>query len=59
VTISVSSVLVSARGRIVVLNLLDLSSSTQQVLRKPWCPACWDRPEGPVDPVQGTPHVAG
>jgi bacteriocin biosynthesis cyclodehydratase domain-containing protein len=31
-------------GRVIVLNLVDLSSSTQLVLRKPWCPACWDRP---------------
>jgi molybdopterin-synthase adenylyltransferase len=30
----------SARGRIHVLNLLDMSMQTHLVLRKPWCPAC-------------------
>jgi adenylyltransferase/sulfurtransferase len=31
----------SARGRIVVIDLLSLSSSKHTVLRKPWCPACF------------------
>src|SRR5438270_795957 len=31
----------SSVGRIVVLNLLDLTSSKHVVLRKPWCPACF------------------
>jgi adenylyltransferase/sulfurtransferase len=31
----------TARGRIFVLNLLDLSIKSHLVLRKPWCPACF------------------
>jgi len=31
----------SARGRIVVLDLLTLESTKHVVLRKPWCPACF------------------
>ncbi|HXU35900.1 MAG TPA: TOMM precursor leader peptide-binding protein [Blastocatellia bacterium] len=31
----------SAVGKIVVFNLLDLTSSKHVVLRKPWCPACF------------------
>ncbi|HEU0252249.1 MAG TPA: TOMM precursor leader peptide-binding protein [Pyrinomonadaceae bacterium] len=31
----------SAVGKIVVLNLLDLTSTKHVVLRKPWCPACF------------------
>jgi len=31
----------SAIGKIVVFNLLDLTSSKHVVLRKPWCPACF------------------
>lgn len=31
----------SAVGKIVVLNLLDLTSIKHVVLRKPWCPACF------------------
>ena len=30
----------SAKGRIQVLNLLDMKLETHLVLRKPWCPAC-------------------
>ena len=42
------------RGRVVVINLLDMSSSTQLVLRKPWCPACWDhKPSGEAARVTG------
>jgi len=32
---------VSARGKIIVLDLLTLESSKHVVLRKPWCPACF------------------
>jgi adenylyltransferase/sulfurtransferase len=28
-------------GRVVIFNLLDLSSTKHVVLRKPWCPACF------------------
>lgn len=35
------SVNVSARGKIIVLDLLTLESSKHVVLRKPWCPACF------------------
>jgi ribosomal protein S12 methylthiotransferase accessory factor len=31
----------SATGRIVIFNLLDLTSSTHVLLRKPWCTACF------------------
>jgi bacteriocin biosynthesis cyclodehydratase domain-containing protein len=31
----------SALGRLVVLDLLDLSCTRHAVLRKPWCPACF------------------
>jgi len=31
----------SARGKIVVLDLLTLESTKHVVLRKPWCPACF------------------
>ncbi|MFL6452366.1 MAG: TOMM precursor leader peptide-binding protein [Bryobacteraceae bacterium] len=31
----------TARGRIFVLNLLDMSIKSHLVLRKPWCPACF------------------
>src|SRR5258708_28530542 len=40
---------VTARGRLYVLNLLDMSMTTHLVLRKPWCPACfpaWEESEG-------------
>src|SRR5262245_19983059 len=40
---------VSARGRVQVLNLLTLSMQTHLVLRKPWCPACfndWEESSG-------------
>jgi adenylyltransferase/sulfurtransferase len=36
---------VTARGRLFVLNLAQMSMTTHLVLRKPWCPACfpdWD-----------------
>jgi bacteriocin biosynthesis cyclodehydratase domain-containing protein len=32
----------SARGRLQVLNLLTLATQTHLVLRKPWCPACFN-----------------
>lgn len=31
----------SAVGKIIVLNLLDLSTTKHTILRKPWCPACF------------------
>lgn len=34
----------SAVGKIVVFNLLDLTSTKHVVLRKPWCPACFKTP---------------
>jgi len=37
----------SALGRIVVFDLLELSSSRHVVLRKPWCPACF--PPSPAE----------
>ena len=33
---------VATRGRIWVLDLRDLSSTMHPVLRKPWCPACFE-----------------
>ena len=44
----------AATGRIIVLNMLDLTLSRHVVLRKPWCPACFRReppfksPDGPL-----------
>jgi len=39
---SLSGVLApSAVGKIIVFNLLDLTSTKHVVLRKPWCPACF------------------
>jgi adenylyltransferase/sulfurtransferase len=35
----------AAVGRILVLDLLDLSLTKHLVLRKPWCPACFAKPE--------------
>ena len=34
----------SAVGKIIVFNLLDLTSTKHVVLRKPWCPACFKIP---------------
>ena len=39
----------TARGRLYVLNLLDMTMQTHLVLRKPWCPACfsnWEESTG-------------
>jgi adenylyltransferase/sulfurtransferase len=33
----------SARGRILLIDLLSLSCSKHTVLRKPWCPACFPK----------------
>lgn len=32
---------VATAGKVIVFNLLDLSSTRHVVLRKPWCPACF------------------
>lgn len=32
---------VSTAGKVIIFNLLDLSSTKHVVLRKPWCPACF------------------
>jgi len=35
-------------GRLVVVDLLGLTSTVHQVLRKPWCPACASTPTDPA-----------
>jgi bacteriocin biosynthesis cyclodehydratase domain-containing protein len=45
-------------GKVVIFNLLDLSSAKHVVLRKPWCPVCFP-PEAKVDPHTGMPHPVG
>jgi molybdopterin-synthase adenylyltransferase len=32
---------ISTAGKVIIFNLLDLSSTKHVVLRKPWCPACF------------------
>jgi bacteriocin biosynthesis cyclodehydratase domain-containing protein len=32
---------VPTQGKVVIFDLLDMSSSKHVVLRKPWCPACY------------------
>jgi bacteriocin biosynthesis cyclodehydratase domain-containing protein len=32
---------VSTVGRVLIFNLLDLSTTKHVVLKKPWCPACF------------------
>ena len=32
---------VPTRGKVVIFDLLELSTSKHVVLRKPWCPACY------------------
>ena len=32
---------VPTHGKIVIFDLLDMSSSKHVILRKPWCPACF------------------
>ena len=34
----------ATRGRIVVVDLLDFTMTKHVVLRKPWCPACFNEP---------------
>jgi adenylyltransferase/sulfurtransferase len=41
----------STLGHIVVVNLLNLESSKHLVLRKPWCPACFEYQSGAADPL--------
>jgi molybdopterin-synthase adenylyltransferase len=40
-SLSAGALAPSAVGKIVVFNLLDLTSGKHVVLRKPWCPACF------------------
>lgn len=44
----------NALGKIVVFNLLDLTTTRHVVLRKPWCPACFKLAEtgGAAQPAQ-------
>lgn len=35
---------VPTHGKVVIFNLLDMSTSKHVVLRKPWCPACYSTP---------------
>lgn len=35
-------------GKVVIFDLLDMSSSKHVVLRKPWCPACFSAPSNPT-----------
>jgi bacteriocin biosynthesis cyclodehydratase domain-containing protein len=39
----------ATRGKVQVLNLLDLSQTRHVVLRKPWCPACYQLHQNPAD----------
>jgi bacteriocin biosynthesis cyclodehydratase domain-containing protein len=49
---------VNTAGKVVIFNLLDLSSVKHVVLRKPWCPECFP-PEAKKVPRPGIPHPAG
>lgn len=40
---------VPTRGRVVIFDLLDMSTSNHVVLRKPWCPACFPAAPGNED----------
>ena len=42
------------RGRVVVLDLMDLKIEKHLVLRKPWCPACSQPAAQPTDSPQAT-----
>jgi len=42
----------SAVGKIIVFNLLDLTSTKHVVLRKPWCPACFNIPKQADDATE-------
>jgi hypothetical protein len=37
---------VPTQGKIVIFDLLDMSTSKHVVLRKPWCPACYPSAAG-------------
>jgi bacteriocin biosynthesis cyclodehydratase domain-containing protein len=51
----------NALGKLIVFNLLDLTSTRHVVLRKPWCPACFKLAEagGTAQPAQQQQEAAG
>jgi bacteriocin biosynthesis cyclodehydratase domain-containing protein len=40
---------VATAGKVIIFNLLDLSSTKHVVLRKPWCPACFQAGTGELN----------